>query len=61
MKKSCKNCLYSLINKRAMIIKRGQNENDNAIKKKKLTKRNINKALIVEYIHEKKNLVCYYY
>ena len=44
-----------------MIIKRGQNENDNAIKKKKLTKRNINKALIVEYIHEKKNLVCYYY
>jgi hypothetical protein len=44
-----------------MIIKRGQNENDNAIKKKKLTKRNIKKVLIVEYIHEKKNLVCYYY
>ena len=44
-----------------MIIKRGQNENDNAIKKKKLTKRNIKKDLIVEYIHEKKNLVCYYY
>ena len=44
-----------------MITKRKQNENDNAIKKKKLTKRNINKALIVEYIHEKKNLVCYYY
>ena len=44
-----------------MIIKRGQNENDNAIKKKKLTKRNINKALIVEYIREKKNLVYYYY
>ena len=44
-----------------MIIKRRQNENDNAIKKKKLTKRNIKKALIVEYIHEKKNLVFYYY
>jgi len=41
-----------------MIIKKGQNENDNAIKKKKLTKRNIKKVLIVEYIHEKKNLVC---
>ena len=37
-----------------MIIKRGQNKNDNAIKENKLTKRNIKKALIVEYIHETK-------
>ena len=37
-----------------MIIKRKQNENDNAITKNKLTKRNIIKALIVEYIHETK-------
>ena len=37
-----------------MIIKRGQNENDNAITKNKLTKRSIKKALIVEYIHETK-------
>ena len=44
-----------------MIIKGRQNENDNVIKKKKFTKRNIKKDLIVEYIHEKKNLVCYYY
>ena len=42
-----------------MIIKRGQNKNDNAIKENKLTKRNIIKALILEYIHEtKKNFLC---
>ena len=37
-----------------MIIKRGQNENDNAITKNKLTKRNTKKSLIVEYTHKTK-------
>ena len=37
-----------------MIIKRGHNENDNAITKNKLTKRNTKKSLIVEYTHETK-------
>ena len=40
--------------KRVLIIKRGQNENDNAITKNKLTKRNTKKSLIVEYTHETK-------
>ena len=46
-----KKLLKQLNAKRAMIIKRGQNENDNAITKNKLTKRNTKKSIFNSRIY----------
>ena len=55
MEEKLKKYFKQLDPKRAKTTKRIKNENDNAITKIKLR---IKKALIVEYIHEKRNIDC---
>ena len=55
MDEKLKKSFKQLYAKRAKTTKKIENENDNAITKIKLS---IKKALIVEYIHEKRNIDC---